>query len=291
MTSTDHGAAAAVDGDVDLAALEQDREFLIRSLRDLDAEHEAGDMDESDYQQLSADYIARTAAVLRALERATPPRPAPRPRATGSPRESGVLERALLSRRRWRRAAVATIVVGFGALATWAVAQSSGTRQPGQTASGNGQASSTAPSADGLDPRLAQAATLVNQGKVADALRMYDDILVDEPDQPVALANDGWLLAQAGMAGSRADLVDAGLAKIVKAEYATSSYPAAHFFRGFLLLRAKHDPSGAVTELRAYLGSADPSGSEIPQVEELLQEAIMAVGSGAQPGPSTTPAP
>ena len=51
-----------------LAALEQQRDFLLASLRDLDREHDAGDLDEIDHQTLRDDYTARTAEVLRAID-------------------------------------------------------------------------------------------------------------------------------------------------------------------------------------------------------------------------------
>ena len=60
---------AGIDLDADLDALQQEREFLLRSLRDLEAEHQAGDIDETDYGSLRDDYTARAAAVLRAIEK------------------------------------------------------------------------------------------------------------------------------------------------------------------------------------------------------------------------------
>jgi hypothetical protein len=57
----------AVDLDADLDALQEERDFLIRSLKDLDAERDAGDIDEIDYRSLKDDYTARTAAVLRTI--------------------------------------------------------------------------------------------------------------------------------------------------------------------------------------------------------------------------------
>ena len=66
----------ATDGrapDLPAEALEQEREFLLRSLDDLDRERAAGDMDEQDYRALRDGYTARAAAVLRALERAQNP--------------------------------------------------------------------------------------------------------------------------------------------------------------------------------------------------------------------------
>src|SRR5437773_2437915 len=64
------GAAAMVKAAIDLdalAGLEEQRRFLLQSIRDLDREHAAGDLDEEDYRTLKDDYTARAAAVLRAL--------------------------------------------------------------------------------------------------------------------------------------------------------------------------------------------------------------------------------
>ena len=51
-----------------LAALEEERDFLLRSLRDLEREHDVGDVDDHDYEVLKDDYTARAATVLRSIE-------------------------------------------------------------------------------------------------------------------------------------------------------------------------------------------------------------------------------
>jgi hypothetical protein len=355
MSTTEPGTTPGTEpeSDADLETMEQEREFLLRSLADLDAEYEAGDIDDDDYRTLTDDYTVRAATVLRAIEatkatRSTkkrgpssgPARPArSRPRTTApataatgpattapakpatgpvtaakgpataakgpataaktpatsgktqrseAAAESALLSAALQSRRRWRTTAVIIVVLGFGVLAAWVVAQSSGSRQPGQTASGNAQITGTTVSG-GVDQRLVTAADLVNQGKVADALKLYDQVLADDPNQPVALADGGWLQAQAGLAGNRSDLVDSGLVRIEKAEGIAPDFADAHFFRGFLLLRAKNDAPGAVTELRLYLGIVDPSAPQVPQVQTLLQEAIKAAGPSVPAGPNAPP--
>ena len=48
--------------------LEDERTFLLRSLEDLDREHEAGDLSDEDHAVLRDGYIARTAEVLKALD-------------------------------------------------------------------------------------------------------------------------------------------------------------------------------------------------------------------------------
>jgi hypothetical protein len=128
---------------------------------------------------------------------------------------------------------------------------------------------------------------------VSQALQLYDQILHDTPNQPEALANSGWLIAQAGMAVNpqRPDLVDEGLNRIVSAEQVAPSFADPHFFRGFLLFRAKNDPKDAVTELRTFLGLVDPSSPDVPGVEQLLQQAMSAAGSNLPPAVNTLPPP
>ncbi|HEY1732847.1 MAG TPA: hypothetical protein VGG23_00270, partial [Acidimicrobiales bacterium] len=49
------------------SVLEEEREFFLRSLRDLEAERAAGDIDEVDYLALRDDYTVRAAHILRQL--------------------------------------------------------------------------------------------------------------------------------------------------------------------------------------------------------------------------------
>ena len=97
--------------------LRHEQQFLLRSLRDLDNEREAGDIDDADYAALRDGYIARTAAITRELEGvevATPAVP-----------------------RGWvRRILVIVCVVAVGAGAGIWVARQSGQRLPGQSSSG-----------------------------------------------------------------------------------------------------------------------------------------------------------
>lgn len=89
----------------ELAALEEQRDFLLASLDDLDREREAGDLDEADYQTLHADYTARAAKVLRAIEQA-----------------HALIDEAAPSHRGWRRvilvAAIAIVALVMGGVVT-----------------------------------------------------------------------------------------------------------------------------------------------------------------------------
>ena len=63
-----------------LAALEEERRFLLRSLIDLEREHDAGDVDDLDYQTLKDGYTVRAAAVLRKIEEGRSELPSAKPR-------------------------------------------------------------------------------------------------------------------------------------------------------------------------------------------------------------------
>jgi len=51
-----------------LAELEEERRYLLRSLKDLEREREAGDVDDDDYHTLRDGYTVRAASVLRQIE-------------------------------------------------------------------------------------------------------------------------------------------------------------------------------------------------------------------------------
>ncbi len=75
MTASTLKSGAQLDR---LAELEEERRYLLRSLKDLEREREAGDVDEDDYHTLKDGYTVRAAAVLRQIEdgrRALAPKP------------------------------------------------------------------------------------------------------------------------------------------------------------------------------------------------------------------------
>ena len=78
MSEADVASVTVIDPDR-LAELEEERRFLLRSLDDLEREHDAGDVDEHDFAALRDGYVARAAAVLREIDegKAAPCRRAP----------------------------------------------------------------------------------------------------------------------------------------------------------------------------------------------------------------------
>ncbi|MBW3626597.1 MAG: tetratricopeptide repeat protein [Actinobacteria bacterium] len=256
---------APVDTDADRAALEAERDFLLRSIEDLEAERAAGELDDARYRELLDRYTARAAAVLRSLEGGDPPGPATPP----APGRRGLLAGAA--------------VVAVAAVAGVLLASSLGLRQPGQTVTGNDQSGADPGAAfarqvelapDDIDARLAYARFLLASDRPVDALREFDTAARLDPGNAEAHAYGGWILSLAG-------LYDEALSRLDAAVAADPEYPDAHFFRGMALREGRDDAAGAAEELRTYLALA-PDGPLREQVEAVLAE--MEAGAGESGG-------
>jgi hypothetical protein len=154
--------------------LDEERRFLLRSITDLDREHEVGDVDAHDYTTLRDGYTARAATVLRAIEDG---------------------QAALPVRRRRRPLAKAAWIVGTIAVATlagWLVARSSGQRLPGQSITGGIPG-------DEVSTKLAEARQLTGVDN-QEAILRYQQVRELQPDNVEALTYTGWLLVQSNSA-------------------------------------------------------------------------------------------
>lgn len=167
---TKRAAATRLDPDV-LAALEEQRDFLLRSLTDLDREHDAGDLDDHDHAELRDDYTARAAEVIRAIdEQHDAFADAKRPRSLG---------RTLA----WV-AGVALFAVVSGVM----VASAMGARKAGESASGGITVRQTA------SQRANQC--LPKMGSDPDgAFECLEKVRKEDPENAVALTWSGWLLS------------------------------------------------------------------------------------------------
>jgi hypothetical protein len=190
-----------------LAELEDERRFLLRSLRDLDAELAAGDVDAADFATLRDGYTKRAADVLREIEEGKAALPPRRPT-------------------RWaRRVAIAGAVVAVAVVAGWLVARSSG-----QRLGDDGGAAEAGQ--DDVAVRLAQARALIGLDP-ARAQRLYADVLDERPDHPEALAYSGFLLFDASTGASdelREAAVGAAREQLARAVEADPTYADPHCF-------------------------------------------------------------
>ncbi len=247
--------------------LEDERAFLLRSLQDLDREHEAGDLSDEDHAALRDGYIARTAEVLKSLDGGVSPAsasagPGRRPR---SPRTSSPA-----GNRRRRALVVGTVAVAI-TLAAWAVVAHVGPRLPGESVTG----SVTLTPAQQTEQTLAQAETLESQGNDVEAVQLYETVLRQDPNQEQALAELGWLEYEAGAEAKQATLLSLGEADEQRAERLVPGDFAPHLYLGSMLL-AQGDATGAVDQYRAFLADHPPRAkvtSAVPFIIEAFSDA------------------
>lgn len=184
--------------DEELAALEDQRDFLLRSLDDLEAEHTAGDVDEHDYEVLRDDYTTRAARVIRTIDTHRARVPGTRLRRSG-----------------WRLVAVAAGVLVFAVGAGVLVAQTSGRRGVDETVTGDIRTTTRI--------ELNEAIQLANQGEFEDALEIYEDILAEQPDHVEAATYQGWTQVLSGDPSQ-------GVISLTEAAQMNPDYPDAHAF-------------------------------------------------------------
>jgi len=224
------GQGAALDR---LAELEEERDFLLRSLDDLDREFEAGDVDGDDYRTLRDGYTARAAVVIREVE-------------------AGQVALVARPPLRWGRLVAITLaVVAVGALAGWLVAHYSGQDVP--------QVGSSLSTDDQVAVLLAQA----RQVAPLEALPVYGDVLQLDPGNVEALTYSGWsariVALQVPAGAPREQLVAAAEEKLRQAIAADATYPDAQCFLAVLLFRDLGDAAAAKPYLDACLAANPPA--------------------------------
>jgi len=265
--------------------LEEERDFLLRSLADLDAERAAGDVDDHDYAVLRDGYTARAAAVLRALDRrrvegelaarGATPDPPPGVRRVGSDARPG--------RSRWKTPAIVGSIAAFAVAAGFGVAGAAGQRLPGDSSSGS------VPN-NKVQQLLALAVQDFQKGDVVNSVKAYDQALAIAPANAEALTYKGWLLALAGAQGKNAALIDQGLSSIQQAERVAPAYADPHFFAGEIYLRDRGDPTDAITEFESYQADHPPADMG-PEVAGELAAAQAALNGVPLPGETISQAP
>jgi tetratricopeptide (TPR) repeat protein len=157
-----------------LAALEDERRFLLRSLTDLEREHDAGDVDDIDYHALKDGYTVRAAHVLRQIEEGHGELPPARPR-------------------RWSRVVAVTAAVIVGSVGVgFVLAGAWGERSSGQEITGL---------TPGDESRivLTNARDAMSAGEFAAANALFADVIEMERargrENAEAVAYFGWTLA------------------------------------------------------------------------------------------------
>ncbi|GBL20564.1 hypothetical protein EMGBS4_06240 [Acidimicrobiaceae bacterium] len=242
--------------DENIESLVDQRNFLLQSLRDLDAEFKAGDLDLDDYNSLRSDYVARTAQVIKQIE---------------SPEPTSSTSSTSDSASRFRQSAITFLVVLLVAVgAGWWVANQSGQRLSGQSLSG-GIEDSTA--------SLLSRARATNFVDPQAAIELYSQVLGLDPDNVEALTYRSWLLALiargAGIEIKQLAFLSASsdLERAIKLD---ENYPDAHCFLGIVRFRLAGDAVGAREQL-TICQSQNPPAEVKSFVDAIIAEVDAAI--------------
>ena len=224
------------------SSLEDQRTFLLNSIRELDEEFAVGDLDQDDYQSLRSDYVSRTAEVIKQLE-------SQQTTNTNSqtPRDAAQFTR--LRKNLLTLLIVIVVAVGSG----WLVAQQSGQRLSGQSLTGGIEDStasllSRARATNFIDPKA--------------AIDLYSQVLEVDPDNVEALTYRAWLLALiargAGDEIKKLAFLSASN-DLERAITIDANYPDAHCFLGIVRFRLGGDAVGAREQLTICASQNPPA--------------------------------
>ena len=236
-------AKPSLDPDV-LAALERERDFLLRSLDDLDAERAAGDLDTSDHAALADDYTRRLAEVARSIDE-----------------ERTAFDQVDTKLDTRQRVFTVIGIVVLAVLAGVLLGEASGFRSPDDSVTGDIRQSSA-----GL---LAEADTLTREQRWPEAIEVYDEVLDVAPGNVEALTYRGWLTARLG--DDETALLD-----LREAVAVDPTYPDARVFSAIVLDNQLRFTEAAA-ELAAF-DSVDPPEAMLMLVEQFDLRVSVAAG-------------
>jgi tetratricopeptide (TPR) repeat protein len=247
--AVDRGTAQSGNGS-ERWYLNDEREFLLRSIDDAEREHSAGDLSDADYQVLVRRDGARLAEVeaeLAALGPEVPIAASASPEATPRRRYG-----------KWSRVGIvaACLLIATGAIIL--VDHAVSPAAPGQASSGT----VTLPKAELIEQQLDAAAILSDDGEGGQALELYEKVLAEDPDDPDALAASGWLEWNAGRAARAATLVRAGRQAETKAVHVAPHFFGGHLYLGLIMLEQDHNAVGAVEQFTSFLADS-PTAAEV----------------------------
>ncbi|MEO7555700.1 MAG: hypothetical protein ABIV94_03740 [Acidimicrobiales bacterium] len=249
---------ARLDPDA-LAALEEQRAFLRRSLADLEREHDAGDLDDVDHRALVGDYEARLDALSAAID------------------DGKAVMAASASRRTPRRTvAVVAAVVVFALGCGFGVARLAGRRTVGATVTGETQQDARG--------QLTECLADANTSTPAQTVSCYDAVLRQDPGNVEAATYRAGIQLMANDDASQ-------VAALIDVATANPTYPDVHAFLAVAFDRLGR-PDSALAELRK-LETLNPTPFIIDLVADLRTrlEASASTTTTSPPPPTTGPPP
>ncbi len=243
--------------------------LLEKSLADAQHASEQGDLDRADYEAITERDQARLEDARRALREVPPTEPAvdSTTASVEDPKDpAGEDEDPAPQRRR-----TLTVVVSVVVAAILGVGLAWGLHAAGSTSSDQGRTYTPAQIRQ-IETMLTQASTLVQAGKVTEALQVYSQILAIDPYQPEALAQSGYLTFQAGVATKSSQLATKGATQIRASVEANPNLFASRLYLGVVDLVGQNDPAAAMVQFEEFL-KLKPPAQWVAQAQPYLAKA------------------
>jgi tetratricopeptide (TPR) repeat protein len=241
---------------VDRDELTAERDFLLKSLDDLDSELLAGNIDPDTYRKLHDDYTARASAVITSLK-------------------DGV-ERKRTEPRRLRAVTAAGVVIGCVLIAVL-LARAVGTRQPGQQVTGAAGSANGTVDPNSYQGHIAKARDALTKQDLDTAIQEYTKAARLDPTQAEPLAYRGWISAKIAETVSddtaRSTLVQTAARDLNQATLLNPKFIDAWLFKGYLLYKVQNRPADAVAPFQRYLQLAPQGDPQRVAVQQLLAQA------------------
>ncbi|MDH3300734.1 MAG: hypothetical protein OES24_09535 [Acidimicrobiia bacterium] len=244
---------------------------LVQSLNDLDAEYEAGDVDETEYRRLRSAYTVRLADAARRLESpvgSSPDEADADSAGGGQAGDSGRSARVLLSKRRLRQVVVVLGVLALSVGVGWLLARSAGERGVGQALTGDIDGTARDQVARCHDLALVDEQLL-------DSLQCFDGVLAENPHNVEALTYRAWYLVVATSADDvvtpeqKETLLASASEYLDQAVLVDPDYPDAWTFRA--VVADREGRSEDVCSNVAALLALDPGPFFVDQVQPLAE--------------------
>ncbi|MCL5047996.1 MAG: hypothetical protein M1374_04325 [Firmicutes bacterium] len=249
---------------VDLDRLEREKRYLDMSLLDLEAEHDAGDLNEDDYVLLNADYRSRSnrlslqvRKLLEQIEDLSDQKSIStdeKKSSNSSPDDFDIRRtrsniKRFLGKRTTRRYLAIALILSFVTALSATAYSLADNRLPGQFATGSVSLTKQAL----IRQQLLQAQVLGSEGRLQSAVQLYGEVLSESGRNVTALAYQGWLIRLIGKTSGSRKLLITGDREIAKAVLYSPQYANAHAFYAIALLQDFADTKGAVLQLNDFL--------------------------------------
>ncbi len=272
--------------DDERSVLIDERDQLLRSLTDLDREHDAGDIDEADFGALRDSYTARAAAVLRQLSDEPLTAVSGPPALESTPRKVPLRGLAL-------SAVVGIIAIGTGIF----VARSAGERIGGAGLTGSVRSASSAQNEQITTLLETARNNLANDPFTA--LKAYDSVTKLDSENVEAIAYSGWLVRNVGRSATdeaqQKELLTSAIRRLDDAIRIDPTFPDALAFRAIVYLRDQNDPTSAAKLFDALdlLNPPDAIKQLVGSAEQEARDAAKTTATtttvpAASPSSSTT---